>query len=55
MTIYNVNGALVATPFNGELSGGKQYIEWAADVPAGMYIATLTTSQGVETVKLIVK
>ncbi len=55
LTIYNVNGALVATPFNGELSGGKQYIEWAADVPAGMYIATLTTSQGVETVKLIVK
>ncbi len=55
LAIYNVNGALVATPFSGVLDGGKQYIEWTANVPAGIYLATLSTSQGVETVKLLVK
>lgn len=55
LAIYNVNGAIVATPFNGVLAAGKQYIEWNADVPAGIYLATLTTPQGVETVKLLVK
>lgn len=55
LTIYNVNGAIVATPFNGVLAAGKQYIEWTADVPAGIYLATLATPQGVETVKLLVK
>ncbi len=55
LAIYNVNGACVATPFNGMLNGGKQYIEWAADVPAGIYLATLSTASGVETVKLLVK
>ena len=55
LAVYNVNGALVATPFDGVLAAGKQYIEWNANVPAGIYIATLTTAQGVETVKLLVK
>ena len=55
LTIYNVNGALVATPFNGVLTAGQQYIEWNADAPAGIYLATLTTAQGTETVKLLVK
>ena len=53
LTVYNVNGALVATPFNGELAAGRQYIEWNADVPSGVYVATLTTPGNVETVKLI--
>ena len=55
LAIYDVNGVLVATPFDGVLAAGKQYIEWNANVPAGIYIATLTTAQGVETVKLLVK
>ena len=55
LTIYNVNGALVATPFDGELAAGKRYIEWNANVPAGIYVATFTSAQGVQTVKLLVK
>jgi hypothetical protein len=50
-----MRGALVATPFDGMLNGGKQYIEWNANVPAGVYVATLTTENGVETAKLLVK
>ena len=55
LTIYDVNGAVVATPFDGVLQAGKQYVEWRADVPAGVYVATLTTTQGVSTVKVLVK
>ena len=55
LAIYDINGALVATPFEGVLAAGKQYIEWNADVPAGIYLATLTTAYSVETVKLLVK
>ena len=55
LAVYNMNGALVATPFCGELTAGKQYIEWNADVTSGIYLATFTTSQGVKTVKLLVK
>ena len=55
LAIYDINGALVATPFEGVLAAGRQYIEWNANVPAGIYLATLTTAQGVETVKVLVK
>ena len=55
LAIYDINGALVATPFDGVLAAGKQYIEWNANVPAGIYLATLTTAHGVETVKVLVK
>ena len=55
LAIYDINGALVATAFDGVLAAGIQYIEWSADVPAGIYLATLTTTNGVETVKLLVK
>lgn len=55
LAIYNVNGRLVATPFDGVLKAGKQYIEWNANVPAGIYVATLTTQQGRQSVKLVIK
>ena len=55
LAIYDINGALVATPFDGVLAAGRQYIEWNANVPAGIYLATLTTANSVETVKLLVK
>ena len=55
LAIYDINGALVATPFEGVLAAGRQYIEWSANVPAGIYLATLTTANSVETVKLMVK
>jgi len=55
LSIYNMNGALVATPFDGELAAGRQYISWLVDAPAGIYLATLSTPYGTETVKLLVK
>ncbi|MBP3671849.1 MAG: T9SS type A sorting domain-containing protein, partial [Bacteroidaceae bacterium] len=55
LSIYNMNGALVATPFDGELAAGRQYISWLVDAPAGIYLATLSTPYGSETVKLLVK
>ncbi|MBO7318289.1 MAG: T9SS type A sorting domain-containing protein [Bacteroidales bacterium] len=55
LTIYDLNGAVVATPFDGVLNVGKQYLEWNANVPAGVYLATLTTHNGVKTVKILVK
>lgn len=55
LTVYDLSGAVVATPFNGMLNAGKQYIEWNINVPAGIYVATLTTANGVETVKVLVK
>lgn len=55
LTIYDLSGAAVATPFNGELNEGTQYMEWNINVPAGVYLATLTTSYGVETIKVLVK
>ena len=50
-----VDGTYVAMPFSGRLQAGKQYVEWNAYIPAGIYLATLTTTNGVETVKLLVK
>ena len=55
LSIYNMNGALVATPFDGVLNAGTQYISWITNVPAGIYVATLSTAQGIETVKIMVK
>lgn len=55
MTVRNMNGAIVATPYQGELAAGRQYIEWSTNVPAGIYLATLETAFGAETVKVIVK
>lgn len=55
VAIYDLNGGLVATPFDGVLHAGKQYIEWTTHVPAGVYLATLTTPQGIETVKILVQ
>ena len=55
LAIYDMQGALVAAPFDGMVDAGRQYIEWNANVPAGVYVAALTTPQGVETVKVLVK
>lgn len=55
LTIYDINGALAATPFIGTLEAGKQYVEWSIDVPTGVYIATLTTAQGSQSIKILVK
>ena len=55
LAIYDINGQLVATPFDGELNGNRRYISWNANVPAGIYMATLTTAGEVQTVKVIVR
>lgn len=55
LAIYDINGRLVATPFDGMLNGSRRYISWTADVPAGIYMATLTTAGEVQTVKVIVR
>ena len=55
LTIYNVDGTYMAMPFSGRLQAGKQYVEWNAYIPAGIYLATLTTTYGVETIKILVK
>ena len=55
LAIYNTNGQLVATPFSGTLPNGQVNITWQADVPAGVYLATLTTAYGVEAEKIFVK
>lgn len=55
MTLYNMSGAAVATPFSGELLAGTQYIECDVDLPTGIYIATLTTNQYRESVVLTIK
>ncbi|MBQ6938586.1 MAG: T9SS type A sorting domain-containing protein, partial [Muribaculaceae bacterium] len=55
LAIYNIDGACVATPFSGHLQAGEQLIECALNVPAGIYLATLTTLYDVKTIKLIIK
>lgn len=55
LAVYDTNGRLVAVPFEGELPATKKYISWNANVPAGIYMATLTTTRGVETVKIVVR
>ena len=55
LNVYDINGVLVAQVFDGVLDAGKQYVEWNANVSAGVYLATLTTARGVETVKILVK
>lgn len=55
ITIYNINGAVVAQPFKGQSDPGMQYITWYPEVVKGVYIATLTTQQGLLfTAKIII-
>ena len=55
LSIYDVNGRLVAQPFKGVIDAGKQYIEWQASVASGLYIATFTTTTQNKSVKVLVK
>lgn len=55
LAIYDVNGSLVAQPHDGMLMAGKNFVVWNVNAPAGIYLATLTTNQGVQTIKLLVK
>ena len=55
LAIHNINGACVAVPFEGRLQAGAHCVECNIDMPAGIYLATLTTSHDVKTIKLIIK
>ncbi|MBO7317403.1 MAG: T9SS type A sorting domain-containing protein, partial [Bacteroidales bacterium] len=55
IALYNTAGACVAVPFEGRLQAGAQRIECEVDVPAGIYLASFTTSQDVKVKKLIIK
>ena len=55
LAIYDINGTLVAQPHEGMMAAGKHYVAWEANAPAGIYLATLTTRYGVNTIKILVK
>lgn len=54
LTIHDVAGRCVAIPFSGVCHTAPQHVEWRVDVPAGIYIATLTTAGEVVNVKLLI-
>lgn len=53
--IYNLSGELVAIPYEGMLTAGKQYIECSSTLPPGIYCATLVTADDKQTTKIIMK
>lgn len=56
LSIYSISGQKVATPFNGQLESGTKDIIWnTANLNIGVYIATLTTSEGNKSIRIIVK
>lgn len=54
LTIYNMNGVCVATPFDGVCRAAEEHITWRAPLSAGIYIATLRTPTTVENIKLLI-
>jgi hypothetical protein len=54
LAIYNVNGQLVQTLFNGMMDAGSHQLSFnGAGLPSGLYLAKLGTAQGVEVTRLI--
>jgi hypothetical protein len=54
LAIYNVNGQLVQTLFNGLLDAGSHQLTFnAAGLPSGLYLVKLGTAQGVEVTRLV--
>ena len=55
LVIYDMNGRLVDVACNKVLPTGKSYLAWGcSQVANGIYLATLTTPAGIQTVKLLV-
>ncbi|HPG08302.1 MAG TPA: HYR domain-containing protein [Saprospiraceae bacterium] len=61
LQLYNLQGQLVSTLFNGYLSVGRHQWQWAGDdragkaVPAGIYLARLVGEQGTISQKIILQ
>lgn len=55
ITVYNLDGTIVAQPFIGQLNQGRQCVTWHHEVSTGVYLATLTTPQGLFTTKIFIK
>ncbi|MEM8887218.1 MAG: T9SS type A sorting domain-containing protein [Bacteroidota bacterium] len=53
LSIYSLNGQVVAIPFNGFLGMGENEIQWssARDLSAGLYLAKIQTQDGFQTIK----
>lgn len=55
LSIFDLNGRLVAQLINGEVAAGQHKLPWnAADLKAGTYLVKLQTSTVVKTTKLVV-
>ena len=53
ITVYNTKGQVVTTLINETVNAGNQSVVWNADVSSGMYFYKLSTSEGVQTKKMI--
>ncbi|MAP66076.1 MAG: hypothetical protein CMF80_00035, partial [Candidatus Marinimicrobia bacterium] len=54
LSIFDINGRLVSTLWNGELSSGSYSATWdATSQPSGLYIAKLKSGNTVQTSKLV--
>ena len=54
LAIYDALGREVARPVDGAVSGSVEAAFDASGLPAGLYVARLTTATGTETVRLSV-
>ena len=56
LSIYSLSGQKIASAFNNQLDGGTQTINWNTEnISSGVYIATLTTSEGSKSIRILVK
>ena len=57
ISIYDMQGKLVTTAYNGVMPQGSNYITWNAsscNLSKGIYLATLASQEGTATVKIII-
>lgn len=56
LCIYSLTGQKIASVYDGNLTGGKQELSYnTSDIPSGVYLATLTTSTGCRTIRVLLK
>lgn len=55
ISLYNINGVHIVTPFDGNLPAGREIVACATNLPSGIYFATLSTPNDVKTIKIIIK
>lgn len=55
LSIYNLSGQKIAIVYNGQRDKGIQEISWSPRISSGVYIATLTTADSKQSIRIIVK